>query len=383
MEVRNIPISQLKWIRSDKEREEAPASLFLLPGDRKFPYKNKDGSLNCNLVRAAITRAAQYDYANVEAKASRLYEQYCKAEESESLINVVEMSEADIEGEGFWHNVLPVRKFYDPRYGEINITKTIIKQMEKNFNNGIPHYKPSLYLSHKDRKAYGEVTKLEVRKDGLYAFIVPDDEAKELIKKKRYKYMSAEFLENYSNKDTGDDVGAVFLGVALTNEPAHPSMIPIKVFSDSFNHEGKKEDKSMDLEKLLEETKKELSEERNAKKELEDSVKELSEAKKTLEEEKKQKEEELEKVKKELSEKEKVVFEQKKAKWEKDWIDKGTPSNAVKKFSELVQSEEDMKKFDDVLKEIPKVDLSQRGVEGDQTTKDEYLDEGKKIAESV
>lgn len=81
VEKHNIPVDKLKWIDRPSQREEAKSSNFLMPKERKFPYKNKDGSINCNLVRAAITRAAQYGHTQVEAKARRIYEANCKKKE--------------------------------------------------------------------------------------------------------------------------------------------------------------------------------------------------------------------------------------------------------------------------------------------------------------
>lgn len=78
---RNIPLGQLKWLDRPTEREELPGEYFLLPSERKFPYRNKDGTINCRLLRAAITRAAQHGYREVEEKARRLYERYCAKQE--------------------------------------------------------------------------------------------------------------------------------------------------------------------------------------------------------------------------------------------------------------------------------------------------------------
>jgi len=79
MEVRNVPIARLKWLQRPRERKNLPADYFLLPKERKFPWRNKDGSVNCNLLRAAIRRAARYGYREVEAKARRLFKRYCGA----------------------------------------------------------------------------------------------------------------------------------------------------------------------------------------------------------------------------------------------------------------------------------------------------------------
>ncbi len=373
MEVRNIPISQIKWIRSEEERKKAPAGFFLLPGERKFPIKNKDGSLNCNLVRAAITRAAQYGYSSVEAKARRLYEEYCKVEESDSLINVIAFDELETEG-GFWHNILPIKKFYHPRYGVINITRELVQQMADNFQKGIPHYEPSLYLGHDDRKAYGAIKKVEVRDDGLWAFIVPDFEGKDLIKRKKFKYLSAEFVDHYLDKDSGKDAGGVILGVALTNTPAHPSMTPITAFSENLPEDlykfDDKEVDDMDFKELYEEARKKLEDVENEKKQLSEQFKALEEAKVKLEQE-------LAEVKKELEEKEAKLFEERKEAWGKAWIAKGVAPAVIDKFKKLSESEDDLKKFDEVLAAMPKI---QTGQAGSEEPANSYEEEGKEIA---
>ncbi|RUM32664.1 MAG: hypothetical protein DSY42_00460 [Aquifex sp.] len=76
--VRNIPLSRLEWLYSKTQRQKLPASYFLLPEKRLFPFRNKDGTINCNMLRAAIVRAAQHGYKEVERKARRLYQRYCK-----------------------------------------------------------------------------------------------------------------------------------------------------------------------------------------------------------------------------------------------------------------------------------------------------------------
>lgn len=79
-EVRNIPVERLRWVDRPSEREQVPASHYLLPEERKFPYRNKDGSINCRLLRAAISRAAQHGYKEVEERARKLYQKHCKRE---------------------------------------------------------------------------------------------------------------------------------------------------------------------------------------------------------------------------------------------------------------------------------------------------------------
>ena len=133
------------------------------------------------------------------------------------------------------HNALPLGEFYHPAYGKIEITKELIEQMERNFKNGLPPYKIPVNISHNDMQgAYGYVEDLKAKDDGLYITFRLTDEGYELVRKERFKYLSAEFTEHYQDPNTGNDVGAVFLGVALTLRPAHPKMKPIKL-SELFN----------------------------------------------------------------------------------------------------------------------------------------------------
>lgn len=132
-------------------------------------------------------------------------------------------------GREIWHNVLPLGEFHDPRYGKVKITKEMIQEMVENFKKGIPHYEPPINLSHKDELgAYGKVADLEAREDGLWAKLVLTDEGMEMLQEGKFRYVSAEFAEDYTDKKTGKSVGYVFLGVALTNRPAHPGVEPIR-----------------------------------------------------------------------------------------------------------------------------------------------------------
>ncbi|MEM2126272.1 MAG: phage protease [Candidatus Methanosuratincola sp.] len=134
------------------------------------------------------------------------------------------------EGALLWVNVLPVGEFHDPRYGVVKITQEMVKQMEENFRKGIPHYEPVVNISHEDNLgAYGVVKALEAREDGLWALLELTEEGAKLVREQKFRYLSAEFTEEYMDKQTGKDVGCVFLGVALTNRPAHPKMQPISL----------------------------------------------------------------------------------------------------------------------------------------------------------
>ena len=134
------------------------------------------------------------------------------------------------EGALLWVNVLPIGEFHDPRYGVVKITEEMVKQMADNFRKGIPHYEPPINISHEDELGgYGVIKVLEAREDGLWALLELTEKGAELVREQKFRYLSAEFVESYMDKETGKDVGCVFLGVALTNRPAHPKVQAISL----------------------------------------------------------------------------------------------------------------------------------------------------------
>ena len=72
------PVSGRKAIKRRSVRQKMPSQCFLLPKERKFPVcpasVAKTGKVvyDVKLIRAAITRAAQHGYPEVERKARRL-----------------------------------------------------------------------------------------------------------------------------------------------------------------------------------------------------------------------------------------------------------------------------------------------------------------------
>lgn len=64
-------------LSTPKHREEdAKESDFLMPAERKYPYKVK-GRISCNLLKAAITRSAQNNEQEVNKKAKNLFNELC------------------------------------------------------------------------------------------------------------------------------------------------------------------------------------------------------------------------------------------------------------------------------------------------------------------
>ena len=132
----------------------------------------------------------------------------------------------------FIYNLLPVGEFYDKRYGRVSITAEKVKQMAENFGK-CPAYEVPVKLGHSDgAKSPGKVIGVEAKDNGLEITMSVDSETAKAINDKQYRYMSAEFDEDYHDKKTGERVGAVLLGAALVNQPAHPYVSPLVLADD-------------------------------------------------------------------------------------------------------------------------------------------------------
>ena len=58
------------------ERMKVPANNFLMPDQRKYPYK-VNGKISCDLLRAAQSRAKQNGEPQVAEAAKRLFDEHC------------------------------------------------------------------------------------------------------------------------------------------------------------------------------------------------------------------------------------------------------------------------------------------------------------------
>ena len=69
----------LAWKPSDKKRKTMPSSCFLMPSQRKYPWKVYRGGKwvpSATQLRAAISCANRAGATTISAKAQRLYAKY-------------------------------------------------------------------------------------------------------------------------------------------------------------------------------------------------------------------------------------------------------------------------------------------------------------------
>jgi len=273
-----------------------------------------------------------------------------------------------------WNLILPITKFFNKRYGWIDINKEFVEKIFNNFKNKIPDYDISIDIEHTpEHGSYGKVQNLRISKKGLEAVLEYTQIGKELVEVQKFLYFSPTYSENYNDKKTGKSVGPVLLKLALTNTPALPDMEKILLTDSKAENVrtlmiANNEVNKMEFNELISQQRIDIAESRKQFKELSEQMFEKESIIKTLSEEisktKKVLEEsttELNKAK-QLNEtflKEKNLLEIKA--WENDWIqNKHRTPAIVKQFSEqLINMPEQKKFFDSVLEKMVELNLSE------------------------
>lgn len=63
-------------LSTPKKRDAVSSSDFLMPAEKKYPYKVA-GKISCDLLKAAVSRAGENGESAVKSHAQSLYETHC------------------------------------------------------------------------------------------------------------------------------------------------------------------------------------------------------------------------------------------------------------------------------------------------------------------
>ena len=266
----------------------------------------------------------------------------------------------------FIYNLLPVGKFYDKRYGQIDVSAEKILRMAENFGK-YPTYEVPVKLGHEQgAKSPGKVIAVNAKPAGLEITMLVDAETAQAINAKQYRYMSAEFDENYQDKTTGENIGPVLLGAALVNQPANPYMEPLKLAdiieggNEGMNEVEELRIKLSDTQAQVQELRKTTAE---RSKEAEETAKKLAEL-----------EAENKKLKEERAQAEAAKNEAEVKSFCDKWASKGIPPVMLEKVKPLLLGESSrviklsdaprdeissLKFFDELFDGLPKIPMGQ------------------------
>jgi len=125
--------------------------------------------------------------------------------------------------------------FRHPIYGKFTITDQDLETMVANFKAHRPKAPTELAVDYEHMSAIGNqvapaagwVKGVEHTPGELWATVAWTDKAAGHIRAKEYRFISPEWHMQYKDKESGEDIGACLLSMALTNRPFIEGMQPV------------------------------------------------------------------------------------------------------------------------------------------------------------
>ncbi len=129
-----------------------------------------------------------------------------------------------------WVTVTRTGSFSDPRYGKFDITKPMLLSMVQNFDARVFGQDVFIDVAHNPSGgAAGKIIKLSVEGDRLRALVEWTPFGLASIREKGYRYLSAEYHENWQDNEAGKKHGPTLLGAGLVIRPCIKRLDPIQL----------------------------------------------------------------------------------------------------------------------------------------------------------
>lgn len=129
-----------------------------------------------------------------------------------------------------WVTVTKIGRFYDPRYGEFDITRQMLSEMVANFDKGTYGQDVFLDVAHKPSDgAAGKFLKLSIEGNKLRALIEWTPYGVDAVKTRGFKYLSADYSENFQDNEKRAQHGPLLFGAGLTIRPVIKGLDPVQL----------------------------------------------------------------------------------------------------------------------------------------------------------
>jgi hypothetical protein len=129
-----------------------------------------------------------------------------------------------------WVTVTKIGHFYDPRYGEFDITRPMLLAMIENFNKGTYGQEIFLDVAHEPSKgSAGTFKKLALEGNKLRALIEWTPYGVDAVKERGFKYLSADYTENFQDNEKRAQHGPLLFGAGLTIRPVIKGNEPVQL----------------------------------------------------------------------------------------------------------------------------------------------------------
>ena len=246
----------------------------------------------------------------------------------------------------------------------IEVDRSHLKNMVDNFKKNVRGIDLMLDFSHNSEgEAAAWFEDLYLSEDGkeLWAKVSWTESGASSVRKREYRYISADFNFAYKDNETLREFGPTLLGAGLTNRPVVKKMNPT-VLSEKNNKVEYKEGDEMELEEMKKEVEKLKEENKELKEMLAEKEKKMSEA-------------DFEKREKEVKEREDAIkLAEEKAQEEKELAEKKGEFDKMLSEGKAVEAqrdafmESDMAKFIENAPKVGTLNLSEGGHGGSGTS---------------
>jgi len=239
--VRELPAQVKKALGNSRKRMQA----FL----KAYNSANKAGKTEQECFRIAYSAAAS-------VKTSEPFPLVAVLTDPVNVDDII-LSEPEEEGEPYEAEIplAPVNKTYHhPWYGDVVFDNARLNRFVRNFKANVLGIDIALDISHMPSEGaigwFKDVYKKA--ESGLWGLVELTEEGYQLLKTRKYKYISPELMSLWKNPRTGEEYQDVILGAAVTNRPFLKDLDAILVFEDFTDSiEGGEEMELAELQKLL------------------------------------------------------------------------------------------------------------------------------------
>ncbi len=129
-----------------------------------------------------------------------------------------------------WVTVTKIGHFYDPRYGDFDITREMLLAMIDNFNKRT--YGQDIFLDVAHAPSHGAAAKflkLSLEGNKLRALLEWTPFGVEAVKERGFKYLSADYTESYQDNEQRAQHGPLLFGAGLTIRPVIKGLDPVQL----------------------------------------------------------------------------------------------------------------------------------------------------------
>lgn len=140
-----------------------------------------------------------------------------------------------------WVTVTRTGRFYDPRYGDFEITLGMLQQMVRNFDQRTLGQDVFIDVAHAPNDgSAGKVLKLSIEGTKLRALVQWTPFGLQAIRERGFTYLSADYHEDWQDNEQKQRHGCLLLGAGLTLRPVIKHLDRVQLSADGYGHAAPK-----------------------------------------------------------------------------------------------------------------------------------------------